>query len=186
LANDGTASFTGVTVNFTSNQASGGAGGLGGAGGFGSGGAGGAGVRGGNGGDGLGGNAGNGGGGGNGLGGAIFNANTAALTIAPRLGAKKGSKQSNASDTITANQAILGAGGRGGLGGGASAGNGGAPNGSAGTASTGTAGLGAVSGVGDGGGLTRFLGGSVTIDSTNITGDNASTAGNEVFEASQL
>ena len=90
LANFGTASFTGITVNFTGNQAIGGTailgfGGRGGAGGFGTGGSGGSGLSGGDGFSGSGGLGANGGVGGNGLGGAIYNSTTATLTLAPRL-----------------------------------------------------------------------------------------------------
>ena len=51
---------------------------------------------------------GNGGVGSNGLGGGIFNGTTGTLTISPRLGTRKGSRQSNATNTITANHADRG------------------------------------------------------------------------------
>ena len=56
-----------------------------------------------------GGNGGGGGAGGGGLGGAIVNSSTGNLTIKPRLGAKKNSKQFKATDLITANKANGGA-----------------------------------------------------------------------------
>ena len=105
LANAGTASFTGITVNFTANQATGGAGGIGATGGQGLGGNGGNGTAGGKGGNAAGGNGGGGGAGGGGFGGAIINSSTGNLTIKPRLGAKKNSKQYKATNLITANKA---------------------------------------------------------------------------------
>ena len=98
------------------------------------------------------------------------------LTIAPRLGTKKGSKQSKATDTITANQANGGPAGLGGAGGGAAGGQGQAPGGTAGQAFPGTPGVAGVAGAGIGGGLELFPGGHVTIDNTNITGNTASTS----------
>ena len=108
MSNAGSASLTGVTVNFQSNSATGAGGGHGGAGGFSSGGEGGIGTTGGYRFSGVGGTGGDGGVGNAGLGGAIFNATTGTLTIAPRTGARRGSKQSKSTDTITANQAIGG------------------------------------------------------------------------------
>ena len=98
-----------MTVNFSNNQAQSGVGGVGGVGGSVSGGngaagnAGGSGDFGGSGGNATGGSGGAGGEGATGSGGGIFNSATGTLTIKPRLGAKKGSKQAKATDTITAN-----------------------------------------------------------------------------------
>jgi hypothetical protein len=186
LDNAGTVVFTGVTVNIRNNQALGGAGRSGGAGGLGEGFPGGDGVLGGQGGSGIGGPGGNGGIGGDGLGGGIFNATSAKLTIDPRLGAKKGSPQSKATDTITGNQAKGGIGGAGGQGGGAFAGQGGHPNGLAGSASQGAAGADERAGAGLGGGLVRDPSPNVTINNTKITGNTASTAGNDVGEIAEL
>ena len=122
LSNSGTASFTGVTVNFTSNVAASGNGGIGGAGGTAAGGFGGNGATGGTGGEATGGAGGDGGFSSFGIGGGIHNANNASLVINPRLHAKKGSSQSKATDLITSNQALLGAGGAPGAGGSATAG----------------------------------------------------------------
>ena len=180
LANFGNASFSGITVDFRTNSAGTGVGGRGGNGGLGIGGNGGIGTLGGDGFSGSGGNGGNGGFGGDGLGGAIFDAKSATLVLAPRLGAKKGSKQFKATDTISANQANQGSGGRGGAAGGAIGGQGQTPGGPAGQAFPGIAGVAGVEGVGLGGGLDFFPGGDVTIDNTNITGNNASTADNDV------
>ena len=116
----------------------------------------------------------------NGLGGAIFNGTSGILTIAPRLGARRSSQQSKATNTITASQAVRGQGGPGGAGGAAFGGVGGAPGGMNGQAHPGASGTSAVSGVGVGGGLDLFPAGTVTIDNTNITGNTASTADNDV------
>ena len=100
-------------MNFTSNQANGGFGGIGGVGAEGVGGDGANGSpHGGNGGNAFGGNGGNGGNAGNADGGAINNLASGILTIKPRLGAKKGSKQSKATDLITGNSAHAESGGR--------------------------------------------------------------------------
>jgi hypothetical protein len=119
------------------------------------------------------------------VGGGIFNAANASLTIDPRLAAKKRSQQSKATNTITGNQAKNGLGGAGGQGGDAFEGVGGRsgtgkPNGLVGTATQGTAGANGVSGAGIGGGLDRLTGSDATISNTNITGNNASTADNDV------
>ena len=167
-------------MNFTNNQANGGIGGMGGRGGFGQGGNGGNGGLGGSGGSGTGGNGGNGGVGGSGLGGGIFNQTTGTLTIQPRLGAKKGSKQSKATDTITGNQANRG------LGGAVGSGEARKPAreehraASQALPSLATAGTAGVSGVGVGGGLDLLPGGTVVIDDTTITGNQASTSDNDV------
>jgi hypothetical protein len=185
LDNAGTASFIGVTVNFTNNQANGGAGGRGGAGGLGVGGDGGNGVVGGHGGIGDGGTGGSAGAGGGGLGGAIFNSINASLTIDPRLGARKGSRQSKATDVITANQANRGLGGAGGQGGGAFAGLGGQPNGVIGFAIQGITRADAPPGTGQGGGLVQSPTMAVAIKNTRITGNTASTSNDDVLNSSE-
>ena len=114
LTNAGTVSFTGVTVNFTANEVAGNDGGDGGDGGRGFGGNGGNGASGSNGGNGTAGNGGDGGEGGGGIGGGIANFAGGNLTIQPRFGAKKGSKQSRATNVITANLAVAGLGAAGG------------------------------------------------------------------------
>ena len=99
--------LTGITVDLLASQAVGGAGGHGGVGSAFGGNRGDA-TVGGNGFTGTGGDGGDGGGvGGEGLGGGIWSAVSSRLTIDPRLGAKKGSKQSKAVDSITLNQASL-------------------------------------------------------------------------------
>ena len=113
LLDAGTASFTGVTVDFTKNQAAGGPAGSGGNGGIdaygGYGGAG-HGGPGGNGGNATGGNGGNAGAiSGTGEGGGIAVDPSGTLVLKPRLGAKKGSKQAGATDVITGNSATPGA-----------------------------------------------------------------------------
>jgi hypothetical protein len=187
LANFGSAFFTGITVDFRANQANSGAGGRGGAGGFGRGGAGGDGAGGGNGFDGDGGLGGDGGSRGNGMGGGIYTGSHASLTIDPRLGARRGTPQSRATDTITANQANRGLGNGGGAGGGASAGHGGDgdgdpgdADGSPGMAFPGMAGAVGVSGRGIGGGVAQAAGVNVSIGHTNITGNTASTRDNDL------
>jgi len=167
LFNAGTASFTGVTVTFTSNQAASGNGGAGGAaaGGVAQGSA-------------TGGDGGDGGEGASGVGGGIFNATTGTLTLEPRLGAKKGSKQAKATDLITTNQALAGSGGQGGAGGSATAGGGISPFGIHGVATPGQPGATDLFSVGVGGGIANF--GTVHIDNTIITGNHASTNDNDV------
>ena len=168
-------------MNFTANQAAGGSGGRGGVGAEGRGGKGGNGALGGNGGNGFAGKGGNGGLGGNGLGGAINNLPTGVLTIAPRLHAKKRSKQSKATNLITANQASAGLGGAGAAAGIPVAGSGGIPGGVPGQtfpASSGTAGQ---PGTGIGGGLNLIAGGTVVIDDTMVTGNHATTNNDDVF-----
>jgi hypothetical protein len=154
-----------VTVTFTSNQAASGNGGNGGAGGAATGG----GAQG----SAPGGDGGDGGEGARGVGGGIFNATTATLTLQPRLGAKKGSKQARANDVITANQALAGSGGQGGAGGGATAGGGISPFGINGVATSGQPGANNPFSVGVGGGLANF--GTAHVDNTIITGNHAST-----------
>jgi hypothetical protein len=182
LTNAGTVSFTDITVNFTANIVAGNKGGVGGAGGFASGGAGGDGASGSNGGNAAAGNGGDGGGSGGGSGGGIANFPGGTLTVEPRLGTKKGSKQSKATNLIVANQAIAaGSGAIGGAAGVANAGAGGSPNGVAGLTPPGNDGLTALSGPGIGGGLDLLTGGTVVIDNTTITANSATTSDNEVF-----
>jgi hypothetical protein len=100
---------------------------------------------------------------------------SATLTLAPRLGARRGSRQSSAVDTVTANQANRGLGGPGGAGGGASGGLGAAPGGRAGQAFPGMPAAAGAPGAGVGGGLDLLAGGVVTIDNTAISGNNSST-----------
>jgi hypothetical protein len=180
LANFGAASFTGITIDFRANLATGGAGGQGGAGGTAFAGNGGGGNTGGNGFTATGGNGSDGGAGGRGLGGAIWTSLSSRLTIDPRLGAKRGSKQSMASNTITLNQANLGAGGAGGAGGDAQGGRAGLPGGVAGLRFPGRPGNSVPAGTGLGGGVARFAGGNITIENTNITGNIAATTDNDV------
>src|SRR5262249_59017407 len=111
-------------------------------------------------------------------GGGIFNTAAGTLTIQPRLGAHKGSKQSKATDTITGNQANRGFGGSGGPAGGVSAGAGGSPGGSAGAAFPGSNGAAGVAGVGIGGGVDLLPRGTAVIDGTRSTRHPPSTAEN--------
>lgn len=128
----------------------------------------------------MGGNGGSGSNGGSGNGGGINNLATGVLTINPRLGAKKGSKQFKATDTITANSAHLGLGGSGGNLGIGQAGIGGGPNGAAGTSFPGHVGTAGNTGTGVGGGLDLVTGGTVVTDNTTITGNTASSTDNDV------
>ena len=107
LCDDGAASFTGVTVNFTSNQAVAGLGGSGGDGGNAFGGYGGTGANGpgGNGGNATAGNGGNATFNGVASGGGIYVGQTGNLILQPRQGAKKGSREAKATDVITLNSA---------------------------------------------------------------------------------
>jgi hypothetical protein len=123
---------------------------------------------------------GNGGDGGNGGGGAINNLASGVLTINPRLGAKKGSKQFKATDVITGNSAHAGPGSAGGSLGVAQAGTGGSPSGAAGTSFPGHFGTAGTAGTGVGGGLDLITGGTVVIDNTTISGNSATTTDNDV------
>ena len=172
--------FTGVTVSFRANEVAGNNGGDGGDGGSGFGGKGGNGASGGNGGDGSAGNGGAGGFGSGGEGGAIANFAGGNLTIKPRLGAKKGSKQSRATNLITANQAIAGPGAPGGAAGQAGGGLGGASGGAAGLAHPGNPGPNELAGAGIGGGLYLSNGGTVSIDDTTVTANTATTSHSDV------
>ena len=190
LANFGTVSFVGLTVDFRSNQARGGTGGQGAPGGAATGGTGGTGDQafaragdvGGAGGNAQGGSGAKGGFGGSSTGGAIYNAIAASLVLAPREGARKGFSQARATDAVTANLAVLGPAGMGGSAGSATAGQGG-PNASTGTASAGTAGAAGLRGDGFGGGLYRRDPATVSITNTTISGNNASTADNDLSGA---
>jgi hypothetical protein len=102
------------------------------------------------------------------------------LTLKPRLGARKGSTQSKATDTITANLANGRPGGTGGPAGATNAGLGAPPVGSNGLAFPGSPGGTGSSGVGIGGGLGLDPGGTVVIDNTTITGNHATTTDNDV------
>jgi hypothetical protein len=100
----------------------------------------------------------------------------------PRLGARKGSGQSSATDLITTNRAVGGPGAPGGaassLNSPGTAGTGSSSNGSAGTNTPGTAGVAGSAGSGDGGGIAIL--GTATIDDPSITGNTASTSDNDV------
>ena len=113
----------------------------------------------------------------------IWIGNTATMTIAPRMGAKKGPKQFRSIDTITANRANRGAGGAGGSVAGVTIGQRGAPNGSPGRDFfAGMAGVAGVSGDGTGSGLVRIPGSVATIANTKITGNNTSNSGNDISD----
>jgi hypothetical protein len=173
LYNAGTASFVGVTVNFTGNQAVSGIGGPGGLGGNATGESGGKGNPGAHGGNATGGNGGDGGEGGIAQGGGIEDTSSGTLVIAPRKGANKGSKQAKSTDVITANQALSATAGAAGQGGVATPGIGGFLGGGLGTAVQGQPGAFDPLSVGIGGGVA--IGGNATIDNTSITGNHAST-----------
>src|SRR5262249_1166900 len=102
------------------------------------------------------------------------------LTLAPRLGARRGSRQSAATNTITTGQANRGLGGPGGAAGGAIGGPGQAPGGTDGQAFPRGPGAAGGAGMGRGGGIHLVPGGKVTIDDTRVTGNNASTGNNDV------
>jgi hypothetical protein len=173
LFNAGTASFTGVTLDVTSNQAVSGTGGTGGAGGSATGGDGGdtgIAVIPSAGGNATGGNGGNSGEGASGAGGGIFNATTGTLTLKPELGAKKGTKQAKATDVITTNQALAATGGQAGAGGSATA-----PHG---VATLGQPGVTGLFSAGVGGGLATIP--LAHVDNTTIKGNHASTNDNDV------
>jgi hypothetical protein len=133
------------------------------------------------GGNGFGRNGGIGGAGGDGLGGGIFNLDSGVLTIDPRLGARKGSRQSRAANLITANQANAGSGNSGGAAGLAMAGAGGSLGGVAGHATPGVPGTTGTAGTGMGGGLCLVVGGTVLIDNTQNAGNQATTSDPDVF-----
>jgi hypothetical protein len=165
-------SFTGITVSFTSDQANSGVGGAGGAGGSAAGGEGGSGEQStaGNPGDGDGGTGGPAGNGSIGQGGGILDMTSGSLSLEPRLGAKRGSKQAKATDVITANQANALPGGAGGAPGQSSVNRG---------VSMPKSGAPGISGEGSGGGIAIF--GTAIIDNTTITGNQASTDDRDVL-----
>jgi hypothetical protein len=107
---------------------------------------------------------------------------TGVLTINPRLGAKKGSKQLKATDVITGNSAAAGIGGAGGSFGVAQAGTGGSPSGAAGASFLGHSGTAGTSGTGVGGGLDLITGGTVVIDNKTVSGNGATTTDNDVHD----
>ena len=114
-----------------------------------------------------------------GIGGGIHNADNASLLINPRLHARKGSKQSKATDLITSNQALAGSGGGSpGSGGSATAGAGGNPGGANGVATHGPNGVAHPLSIGAGGGI--FAVATAVIDFTSITGNLASSLDNDV------
>jgi hypothetical protein len=115
------------------------------------------------------------------VGGAIFNGQFASLMIDPRQGAKKGSSQSKATDSISGNQANRGLGGAGGQGGTGFGGPGGQPNGAIGFALNGTTGADGAPGTGLGGGLVEVSSNNVVIKNTKIAGNTASTGNNDVL-----
>ena len=182
LTNAGTVSFTGVTVNFTANEAAGNDGGDGGDGGGGFGGKGGNGASGNNGGNGTAGNGGDGGGGGGGLGGGIANFPGGDAHHRAQVGREEGLQaveshephhgqpgRSQGRELPVAPRELP------------QAGAGGSPNGAAGLTHPGNAGATALSGTGIGGGLDLLTGGTVVIDNTTITGNTATTSDNDVF-----
>jgi hypothetical protein len=177
LYDAGIATFTGITVNFTKNQVRGGIGGNGANARDSKGGNGGSGVAGGPGGNAQGGNGGDGGESGIGEGGGIFVDASGTLTINPRQGAKKGSTQAKATDTITANQAFDSGAGSAGQAGTVEFGLGGSPLGLVGHVTAGQNGTVDPFTVGVGGGIATF--GNTTIDNTMITGNTASTGSND-------
>ena len=170
--------FSGVAVNFLNNQAKGGEGGSGGDAGAALGGKGGNGQTGGRGGNASAANGGNGGQSGGSVGGGIDVQFGGTLTLSPRQGAKKGSKQSGATDSITGNQAFDASNGPGGLAGTATAGSGGTPGGANGDTVPGSNGSTSTFEQGLGGGIATF--GTTTADNTNITDNFASTGDNDV------
>jgi len=177
---DGTASFTGVTANFTSNQAAGGTAGVGGSGGSvqaGNGGIG-AGAAGGAGGNAVGGNGANSGPSGVGIGGGITVDASGTLVLKPRLGAKAGSSQAGETDLIQSNSATAGGIGSLGLAGSATPGAGGAgsPTGAGGTVTAGENGAIDITEQSEGGGIAIF--GTATGDNTTVTNNSAITSPN--------
>jgi hypothetical protein len=180
LFNAGTASFTGMTVNFTEDQATSGSGGNGANGGDATGGNGGdastgPGIRGGDASSGI---AGIGGAGGSGQGGGINNVATGRLTIDPSQGVRKNSSQAKAIGVITANSANAASAGPTGNSGRASGGLGGKPAGNTGKATEPTASAVVPPSVGIGGGVSNS--GTATIVNTPISRNNAATSGSDV------
>ena len=98
------------------------------------------------------------------------------------MGAKKRSKQSRATDTITANQANRGTGGPG-VRPPATLTARAAPNGSPGPSPfPGQAGVTGTSGFGTGSGVVGIPGSQATITNTKIAGNNAADSGNDVSD----
>ena len=91
---------------------------------------------------------------------------------------RKGSKQSNAVDVITANQANAGSAGSAGLAGSATAGLGGSPSGVAGHVTPGSNGSVDTFRVGIGGGIAII--GTAVIDNSSISGNHATTTNSDV------
>ena len=178
--NAGTATLTGVTVNFTNNQADGGFGGVGGRGGFGQGGRGGNGGVGGFGGSGFAGNGGNGGAGGSGLGGGIFNTPTGTLTISPGWVHTRDPSSPRRPIRSPATRPTVGLGGAGGLPAARSQEPADARAAARVPRSPAARDAAGVAGVGVGGGLDLSTGGTAVIDNTTITGNTASTSDNDV------
>ena len=102
-------------------------------------------------------------------------------SIDPRLGAKKRSPQSKATDSISGNQANRGPGGTGGQGGNGFGGLGGQPNGLRGSELQGATGPNASPGIGVGGGLVENSSNNVAIQNSMIAGNTASTEDNDVL-----
>jgi hypothetical protein len=110
------------------------------------------------------------------MGGGIWSVADATLVIDPRAGVSKGSRQARAKDLIIANQANRGLGGEAGPGGSAVGGNGGSPNGAPGNGvQAGAPGASGDPGSGVAGGLGVFPSKNITIASTTITGNSASS-----------
>ena len=169
----GLVSITGVTVNFINNQVRAGAGGNGDKARAATGGAGGDGATGGRGGNSRAGDGGNGGNSGSSEGGGIMVDSLGTLFLNPRLAAKRGSKQSKASNSIAGNQALAAKSGTAGTAGTATAGKGGATNGAAGTATPGHNGLVNSLDLAIGGGLAvAGDAGGATVDFTSINSGN--------------
>ncbi len=186
LANSGSASFTGISVNFQSNIAMGGKGSVGGDGGDSSAGNGGNGFVGGDGLNSTATNGSNGGAGGDGLGGGIWSGSESSLTLNPQLGATKRSKQAHAVDIVTLNQAIGGAGGLPGAAGAASGGTAGTPGGKDGLRLSGQPGNVGSTGMGIGGGFFEISTAEASLANTNIAGNSASTSDNDVADIAIL
>jgi hypothetical protein len=125
----------------------------------------------------TGGNGGASGEGAGGVGGGIFNATTGNITLKPRLGATKGSRQAKATDVITTDKALAASGGPAGTGGSATGGLGKGSlgvNGINGKAASGQPGVTDLSSTGVGGGIATF--GTAFVDNTTVSGNQASTS----------
>ncbi len=172
IFNGGGATLTSTTtLAISTNVATGGTGGSGGAGGNGI-----AGIPS-TGGRAIGGTGGDSGEGASGVGGGIFNATTGTLTLKPRLGVTKGSRQAKATDVITTNKALAATGGQAGAGGSATGGLGRPSlgvNGVNGVATPGQPGVTDLFSAGVGGGIANV--GTALVDNTTISGNQASTS----------